>query len=137
MLPVQKRSPVFLGLRLPKRRVAGLGKEQVTLRSQRPFADQLGDGVCNSPASPYPAHPAELVGNLAALDADQLRLDGGRYRAGRTVGDQYVPRSALDLADRSDDGGRAAGECFLQPAAPGVRAPLVHRIAFLDRKSVV
>src|SRR5690348_9731943 len=121
MLPVQKRSPVFLGLRLPYRRVAGLGKEQVTLRSRRPSCRPArGSGYAIRGALPYPAHPAELVGNLAALDADQLRLDGGRYRAGRTVGDQYVPRSALDLADRSDDGGGAAGECFLQPAAPSV-----------------
>jgi hypothetical protein len=38
---------------------------------------------------------------------------------------------ALDLAYRGDDGGGAAGECFIQLAARGVRAPLVHRIAFL------
>src|SRR5947207_11792696 len=100
-----------------------------------PFRKQSGVGVCNSRASPYPAHPAELVGNLAALDADQLRLDGGRYRAGRTVGDQYVSRSALDLADRSDDGGGAAGEWFLQSPVPGVRTPLIHRIAFLADRS--
>src|SRR3974390_2462505 len=46
-----------------------------------------------------PAHPAEFVDNVAALDADQLRLDGGRYLAGRTVGDHDVARAALDLAD--------------------------------------
>src|SRR5262249_12101602 len=43
-----------------------------------------------------PAHPTEFVGNVAALDADQLCLDGGRYRAGRTVGEHDVTRAALD-----------------------------------------
>jgi hypothetical protein len=39
-----------------------------------------GHSVTHSPELADPAHPAEFVGNVAALATDELRLGGGGYR---------------------------------------------------------
>src|ERR1051325_11451770 len=88
--------------------------------------------TCRSPDLP---HPAFAVGDIAALDADELGLECGGDRAAVAVADQDVTARALDLADCRDNRGGAAGESLAQLAARGVGAPLLDAVALFAHRA--
>src|SRR5271166_4407943 len=79
--------------------------------------------------SDHPADPSEFVGDFAALDADELGPQGFGDRAASAIADDEAAPGRLDLADRGDDGGRAAGKGLAQPPACGVAPPRVVAVA--------
>src|SRR6202012_1313280 len=69
--------------------------------------------------------PVVRVVRPAVLDVDQLLAHAHRNGASRAAADEEIAARRAHLADRRDDGGRAAGEGFLQLAAGGILAPLL------------
>src|SRR5688572_11518432 len=93
-------------------------------------------GVASSPrqrstvsgpeASGDPVQPAVRVGHPPVLDVEERLAQPHGQRAGRAVADGEVAGARLDLADRGDDGGGAAGEGLGDRAVGDPLPPLVH-----------
>src|SRR6202171_6438483 len=75
--------------------------------------------------------PVVRVGRAAVLDVDQLLAQPHRDGAGRAAADEKIAARGTHLADRRDDGRRAAGEGLFQLSAGGISAPLVDRVGLL------
>src|SRR5882672_2101278 len=83
------------------------------------------------PGSADLAHPTFAVGDIAALDTDELGLQRRGDRAAGAVADNDIAVRTLDLADRRDDRGRTASENLAQLAACRIGAPLLDAVALL------
>src|ERR1700682_2211069 len=75
--------------------------------------------------------PVVRVGRATVLDVDQLLAQPHGDGAGRAAADEKITARGTHLADRRDDGRRAAGEGLFQLSAGGGGAPLVERVGFL------
>src|ERR1700682_6066049 len=75
--------------------------------------------------------PVVRVGRAAVLDVDKLLAQPHGDGAGSTAADEKIAARRTHLADRRDDGRRAAGERLFQLAAGGIGAPLVDRVGLL------
>src|SRR5258708_39280763 len=75
--------------------------------------------------------PVVRVGRATVLDVDQLFAQPHGDGASRAAADEKIAARGTHLADRRDDGRRAAGEGLFQLSAGGLGAPLVDRVGLL------
>src|SRR5262249_42632073 len=78
--------------------------------------------------------PVVRVGRAAVLDVNQLLAQPHGDGTGRAAADEKIAASGTHLADRRDDGGRAAGKSLLQLSAGGISAPLLDRVGLLAHR---
>src|ERR1700681_716455 len=75
--------------------------------------------------------PVVRIVGAAVLDVDQLLAHPHGDGAGCATADEKIAARRTHLADRRDDGGRAAGEGLFELSAGGISAPLVDRVGLL------
>src|SRR5882757_9065672 len=78
--------------------------------------------------------PVVRIGRATILDVDQLLAHPHGDGAGGAAADEKIAAHGTHLADRRDDGRRAAGEGLFQLATGGVSAPLLDRIGLLAHR---
>src|SRR5271170_7835415 len=89
------------------------------------------------PALEYSMHPTMWVWGTAALDIDQGGAQRLRLHGRAAVADRKLAVLRLDRADRGEDRRRAAREGLRQPAAGGVRPPLLERVGLFPHRDAL